>query len=1002
MNVSTRHFRRRIAICITALIVAACGNKGNNGTSNNTTGVDAGPDATTPDGGGAQGCAEAAVPTEGDSDGDGLGDEEELAGWTVRVDEDGQGTIVPRQVESDPNDPDTDDDGLCDDEESALKTDPTRADTDQDNLSDFEEIRRWGSSPIDVDTDEDSQGNPAFYDGSEVETHRTSPTLADTDGDGRTDFEEINQNSTNALLADLPQPAIELVGSMDLGVNKTFADNSTSETQYEEILTKAESTTTSETNSVATGSSVENSESVTAGVEAGYPWSATVSVEGTLSQTEGYFEEETTSWSEESVREASQEYAQLTGEVRSEESTIDDGTIAMQLQIANEGTRPFEISDVVLTALLRNADDPSSFTSIDTLTLPEEANDVVIGEGESAGPWRVEADIPANVALGLLANPSGIFFQVASFKLTDREGENFTFTVGETTSNRTALIVLDYGGEQPLERYRVATNVERTADGTLAGKPLTEIFEQILKLEAGQSYVTASGEEGVERLVSVRGVETAEESADGPLRFWTVMATSNSSDPNIPPIEERILDPAIGFDEMVVMPRDKVYVTYVVDADRDGLFRRQEALYGTYDHPDEIPADAPDGVTASDSDGDGLTDFEEVRDGWDIDLPIAPYDTNPTVFPDPLAADVDGDGLTDPEEKMAGTDPRVADTDGDGSVDAVDPEPLNPQVTGNAAPTITNFNAEITGVTVTVTATVTDDNLSELTIDWGDGSAPFTSSDAGPIDESHTYGALDTYTVTMTAVDANGEDAMESVMVTTGLPQAGLVGEWLFSNSLDDTSGNSDAASPNAFGMPGDSCAHYATDRKGAASSAMELNLNYGGAGCGANSQQLGYVQLPNLGLSDAYAVSFWVHDQAQSSTRPYIGSTDSNGNTGWARVFVGRDEVTAMDTGGDLATALVPGAADIVAISTDPAPEDVWTHYALVVDGNNATLYRDGAEIASGSGVVTPTEPDTYRWWFGHMGSNNLNGYFRGIVDDIRFYDRALSDVEVMALAAE
>lgn len=57
-------------------------------------------------------------------------------------------------------------------------------------------------------------------------------------------------------------------------------------------------------------------------------------------------------------------------------------------------------------------------------------------------------------------------------------------------------------------------------------------------------------------------------------------------------------------------------------------------------------------VTPIDTDGDGVTDEQELLNGTD-----------------PLSADSDGDGLSDSEEIENGTDPNNADTDGDGLSD---------------------------------------------------------------------------------------------------------------------------------------------------------------------------------------------------------------------------------------------------------------------------------------------------------------------------------------------
>lgn len=58
---------------------------------------------------------------------------------------------------------DTDKDGLTDEQETALRTDPSLTDTDVDGLSDYDEVRVWGSDPLNADTDGDG-----FKDGAEV------------------------------------------------------------------------------------------------------------------------------------------------------------------------------------------------------------------------------------------------------------------------------------------------------------------------------------------------------------------------------------------------------------------------------------------------------------------------------------------------------------------------------------------------------------------------------------------------------------------------------------------------------------------------------------------------------------------------------------------------------------------------------------------------------------------------------------------------------------------
>ncbi|MGH9870388.1 MAG: Ig-like domain-containing protein [Candidatus Polarisedimenticolia bacterium] len=87
------------------------------------------------------------------------------------------------------------------------------------------------------------------------------------------------------------------------------------------------------------------------------------------------------------------------------------------------------------------------------------------------------------------------------------------------------------------------------------------------------------------------------------------------------------------------------------DDDNDGLLDTEELALGT----DPL---------LSDTDGDGLSDFDEVR----------------VHGTDPLDPDPDGDGCPDPVELARGSDPHVADTDSDGFLDCADncPAVANP------------------------------------------------------------------------------------------------------------------------------------------------------------------------------------------------------------------------------------------------------------------------------------------------------------------------------------
>ena len=86
-------------------------------------------------------------------------------------------------ITSNPLSADSDGDGLGDAEEVALGLNPASADSDDDGLGDSAELGEYGTDPAKWDTDGD--GLP---DGDEVGMIHTDPLARDSDGDGIPDM----------------------------------------------------------------------------------------------------------------------------------------------------------------------------------------------------------------------------------------------------------------------------------------------------------------------------------------------------------------------------------------------------------------------------------------------------------------------------------------------------------------------------------------------------------------------------------------------------------------------------------------------------------------------------------------------------------------------------------------------------------------------------------------------------------------------------------------------
>jgi hypothetical protein len=605
----------------------------------------------------------------GDLDCDGISDIDELAGWEVTIVL-GDGTPLVRVCSSDPTVVDTDGDGLTDLEELAARTDPTRRDTDGDLLPDFSELFAYKSNPCMLDSDADARGpdslevsDPNLWDGYELLLLKTSPTLADTDGDGLTDWEEVHSGGISPLLADLPRMTLDIHGDPSIILNVTDIDSS----QTTAITSTLEKDTEGyeRTDTESTQMSIENTVKIHTELEAGtgtWPPSFNAKITTDTEFKHGYATESLSSWTETSVRESRQNYEEQTSNITN--ISYDDGMLWTGIKIANSSDLSFKVSDLRIVAYRMKPG--GSFAAIGNLTLGELGNDEWIPFEGTAGEFilgpsaeytdLVGADhIPAQIMRALVSNPTALLFEIGSYSLykLDEFGNATTSfaTLGETVVQRTGLIVIDFGNGL-IERHMVATNVYRYPDGSGRGLKLGEALDEVIGLEHETSLQTEVPDPR-RVLTRVGPVEAYVDEDDSNIRgFWVVAGTTSIFDEEL----------SVDFDEIVIRSGERISLTYIEDSDGEGIFDREEYLLGT------LPDDA-------DSDEDGLSDYDESKVGWEVAVQgETPY----IVYPDPRFADIDEDYLIDGSESFLGTDPYDWDTDGDGLTDAFDANPLVP------------------------------------------------------------------------------------------------------------------------------------------------------------------------------------------------------------------------------------------------------------------------------------------------------------------------------------
>ncbi len=599
-----------------------------------------------------------------DNDNDGLTNREEEEGWVIVVDTDGNGSTGQIAVVSDPDVSDADGDGLLDGEERSNRTNPNNRDTDGDGLSDYAELRIYQSNPNFVDTDGDARGasgnrfpNPSLFDQSEVVRFGTSPTLADTDGDGLTDYEEIiDRASNNPRVADLPIAELEVVTSPEIRLRIAYETDEGSVRSEEYGIAEGATSTRTRSGSASLQQSAEISTTVSAEASA-FPPSSTVNAEVTASY--GVSAEVSTSWSNEQSTALQTEYQNYLEQSQNQRESSSSGTIGIGVRIRNAGGTTFQLSNLRMSVLQTDPGNPERFRpltelelSFDTLTLaPDDSTGVLYLSNE---------DVDASLIKALMARPAGLIFEVSNFDLTDQAGNNFAFQQ-EITASNTGIFILDDG--EVVRRYLIATSVERDPEtGQATGTSIERILSDILNIV----YETVAAENGNIVFQSVDGVDADADS----FSFWAIVGSGN----------RQFRNEVVDVTQLRLESGQSLLLTYVSDRDRDGLFARQEFIYGTDD-------------SLVDTDGDGIDDEEEVSGGWRVNIDQGSYPA--TVFSDPTIADLDKDGLNDFDEREQGTDPRNRDTDGDGVLDGDElAQGLDPLVADAPSTTIGSVDFE--------------------------------------------------------------------------------------------------------------------------------------------------------------------------------------------------------------------------------------------------------------------------------------------------------------------
>jgi len=457
----------------------------------------------------------------------------------------------------------------------------------------------------------------------------TSVVLMDTDGDGFSDGKEViefgfnpdnNNYRFNPLIADVPDIQVKFVSLPDIDMTMTSSTGSDVSRAVERTNSSASSFSRSRTNALSVSAEV----------------SASLLDFGASSSVT---KEESVTWSAEQSRENSQAYSNAANNSVGEELT--GGGIAVALDVRNEGHLAFTVSNLVLSANLVNPLSNKVLEPLGNLVFDSVSswNDFPVAPGGRAGPFTYSNDgLTVAETRSLLADSTGLAVSVAVYDITDEEGRSFTHDL-TAIGAKTAVVTIDYGPDNArgIRSYLVATN----SDPDQLSVTAETVFTNILRIPY---------EQDVNGLTQVNGVAVDSLNSE---KWMVVHRYISGEDPVVD-----VHDPAISYDfnNIVIRAGHTLHLVRAADTDDDGLGLREELLFGT--RPDN-----------ADTDGDTLSDGDEVKLGW-----INGFNQS-QVYSSATLVDTDGDGVNDNAEKAQGSHPGLADTDGDGQNDNVDSEP---------------------------------------------------------------------------------------------------------------------------------------------------------------------------------------------------------------------------------------------------------------------------------------------------------------------------------------
>jgi hypothetical protein len=180
----------------------------------------------------------------------------------------------------------------------------------------------------------------------------------------------------------------------------------------------------------------------------------------------------------------------------------------------------------------------------------------------------------------------------------------------------------------------------------------------------------------------------------------------------------------------------------------------------------------------------------------------------------------------------------------------------------------------------------------------------------------------------------------------------------------------------------------------------------FGGA-LSFNGTAQAYVNIPpGFVLGQAGSVSMWVQTSTNYQTLGHHGhifwACQTNDGDGYGDQI----EMHVTMRGGDAANNgqvnfnAEVGATDITITSPNPYNNGQWHHIVATWDrAANCVLYMDGAQVAQASYATAPNVNYSGSVRLGAPAGTGYTRYYAGLLDEVRYFNRALTAADVTAL---